>query len=48
MVEDIHTIISNREDLSNYEKINYCNSERHYMKQYLKHVMIKINIIFPD
>jgi len=48
MVEDIHAIISNREDLSNYEKINYCNSERHYMKQYLKHVMIKINSIFPD
>jgi len=48
MAEDIHAIISNREDLSNNEKINYCNSERHYMKQYLKHVMIKINSIFPD
>ena len=48
MVEDIHAILNNREDLSNYEKINYCNSERHYMKQYLKHAMIKINRILPD
>ncbi len=48
MVEDIHAILSNREDLSNFEKINYCNSERHYMKQYLKYTMIKINRISPD
>ncbi len=48
MVEDIHAIISNREDLSNSEKINYCNSERHYMKQYLKHTMIKISRTLPD
>jgi len=48
MVEDIHAILSNREDLSNYEKINYCHSERYYMKQYLKHAMIKINKTLPD
>jgi hypothetical protein len=48
MVEDIHAIISNREDLSNFEKLTYCSSERHYMKQYLKHTMIKINSILPD
>ena len=48
MVEDIHVILSNDENLTNYEKLNYCNSERHYMKQYLKHTMIKINQILPD
>ncbi len=48
MVEDIHVILSNHENLTNYEKLNYCNSERHYMKQYLKHTMIKINQILPD
>ena len=48
MVEDIHAILSNREELSNFEKLNYCTSERHYMKQYLKHTMIKISRILPD
>ena len=48
MVEDIHLILNICEDLTNYERLNYCNSERHYMKQYLKHTMIKINRIFPD
>lgn len=48
MAEDIHTILKNCEDLSNFEKLDYCNSERHYMKQYLKHTMIKLNRILPD
>jgi hypothetical protein len=48
MAEDIHVILKNCEDLSNSEKLNYCNSERHYMKQYLKHAMIKVNCILPD
>lgn len=48
MVEDIHAILRNREDLSNFEKLDYCHSERHYMKQYLKHTMIKINKILQD
>jgi len=48
MAEDIHAILRIREDLTNFEKLDYCNSERHYMKQYLKHTIIKINRILPD
>lgn len=48
MAEDIHIILKNREDLSNSEKLNYCNSERYYMKQYLKHIMIKVNCILSN
>ena len=48
MAEDIHTILRNRDDLTNFEKLNYCNSERHYMKQYLKHTIMKLHVILPD
>jgi len=48
MAEDIHAILGNRVDLTNFEKLDYCNSERHYMKQYLKHTMIKLNQILHD
>jgi hypothetical protein len=48
MVEDIHTLLLNCEELSNNEKLDYCNSERFCMKQYLKHMLIKVNRNFPD
>ena len=48
MVEDIHTLLKKCKELSNNEKLDYCNSERSYMKQYLKHVLIKVNRNFPD
>ena len=48
IVEDIHTLLKNSKELSNNEKLVYCNSERFYMKQYLKHVLIKVNRNFPD
>jgi len=48
MVKDIHTLLKNCKEFSNDEKLNYCNSERFYMKQYLKHTLIKVNRNFPD
>ena len=48
MINDLHNLLKNCKDLSNNEKLEYCNSERHYMKEYLKHALIKINTCFPD
>ncbi len=48
IVEDIHTLLKNCKELSNNEKLDYCNSERFYMKKYLENVLIKVNRNFPD
>ena len=48
MINDVHTLLENCKDLSNNQKLEYCNSERHFMKQYLRHALIKINKCFPD
>ena len=48
MINDVHNLIDNCEELSNNQKLEYCNSERHFMKQYLKYSLIKINKCFPD
>ena len=48
MMDDIHTLLKNYENLSNKEKLEYCNSERYYMRMYMKHALIKINHCIPD
>jgi len=48
MMDDIHSLLINYEDLSNNQKLEYCNSERYYMRMYMKHAMIKINKCIPD
>ena len=48
MINDLHNLLKNCNDLSNDEKLEYCNNERYYMKEYLKHALIKINTCFPD
>jgi hypothetical protein len=48
LISDIHSVLENCEKLTNDQKLDYCTSERFYMKQYLKHAMVKINRIFPD
>jgi hypothetical protein len=40
---DIHSILSNYPDLSSDQKLDYCNSQRYFMKLYLKEVIVKIN-----
>lgn len=40
---DIHSILSNYPDLTNDQKLEYCISQRYFMKLYLKEVLIKIN-----
>jgi hypothetical protein len=40
---DIHSILSNYPNLPNDQKLDYCNSQRYFMKLYLKEVLIKIN-----
>ncbi|MFW9825871.1 MAG: hypothetical protein ACFFE4_23230 [Candidatus Thorarchaeota archaeon] len=39
---DIHSILSNYPDLTNNQKLEYCISQRYFMKLYLKEVLIKI------
>ena len=48
MINDVHSMLQNYEKLSNDEKLEYCNSERYYMKMYLRHALIKINKCFPE
>ena len=40
---DIHSILSSCPDLSSNQKLDYCSSQRYFMKLYLKEVVIKIN-----
>ncbi|MHA1496452.1 MAG: hypothetical protein ACTSRT_02635 [Promethearchaeota archaeon] len=48
MMNDIHSLLINYEDLSIDQKLEYCNSERYYMRMYMRHAMIKINKYIPD
>lgn len=48
MINDVHSMLQDYEKLSNDEKLEYCNSERYYMKMYLRHALIKINKCFPE
>jgi len=48
MINDVHALLENCNDLSNTQKLEYCNSERHFMKQYLRQALIKVNKCFPD
>lgn len=40
---NIHTILSNCQDLTNGQKLDFCNNQRYFMKLYLKEIIIKIN-----
>lgn len=40
---DIHSILSNCHDLTNTQKLDFCNNQRYFMKLYLKEMVIKIN-----
>lgn len=48
MVNDIHQLLENCENLNNNQKLDYCNNERYFMRQYLKYTLIKVNNCFPD
>lgn len=48
MMDDIHSLLINYEDLSTNQKLEFCNSERYYMRMYMKHAMIKVNKCIPD
>ncbi|MFX1317087.1 MAG: hypothetical protein ACFE9T_14585 [Promethearchaeota archaeon] len=40
---DIHSILSNCSDLSISQKLEFCNSQRYFMKLFLKQMLIEIN-----
>jgi len=40
---DIHSILSNCPELTNNQKLDYCNSQRYFMKLYLSDIVIKLN-----
>ena len=44
MMFDIHNLLEKCEDLSSNQKLEYCQSERYYMKLYLKQVLIKYDL----
>lgn len=44
MMNDVHVLLENCENLTNNQKLEYCQSERYYMRLYLKQVLLKYNI----
>ena len=48
LINDIHGVLEHCDDLTIDQKLEYCTSERFYMKQYLKHALVKINRCVPD
>jgi hypothetical protein len=40
---DIHSILSNCPELSNTQKLDFCNNQRYFMKLYLKMILTKLN-----
>ena len=42
ILNDIHLILSNCSDLSISQKLEFCNSQRYFMKLFLKDMLIKI------
>ncbi len=40
---DIHSILSNCSNLTNNQKLEFCNSQRYFMKLFLKDMLMKIN-----
>ena len=38
MIKEIHLILKKSENLTQKQKFDYCNSQRFYMKQYLKKI----------
>ncbi len=44
ILNDIDSILFNCLELSNIQKIDFCNSQRHFMKLYLRQVVIDNNI----
>jgi hypothetical protein len=48
MANDIHTLLKKCDNLNNNQRLDYCNSERYYMKQYLKYTLLKVNKCVPD
>ena len=45
ILNDIHSILSNCSELTSNQKLDFCSSQRHFMKLYLKKVLIQINEI---
>ncbi len=41
---DIHTILSNCQDLTNTQKLDFCTNQRYFMKLFLKELVIKLKI----
>lgn len=41
ILNDIRSILSNVKNLTNNQKLGYCNSQRYYIKLYLKEVLKK-------
>jgi len=39
---DIHSILTSCPDLTSNQKLDYCNSQRYFMKLYMKEIVIKL------
>ncbi len=45
ILNDIHTILSNSSEFSNFQRLDFCNNQRYFMKLYLKELLLKLNKI---
>ena len=41
-IVNVHSYLLNNDELTNTQKLDYCNMERYFMKAYLKEMMKKI------
>ena len=39
---DIHSILANCPDLSRDQKLDYCDSQRYFMKMYMNEIVVKL------
>ena len=39
---DIHSILTNCPDLPRDQKLEYCDSQRYFMKMYMKEMVVKL------
>ncbi len=41
-IVNVHSYLLNNDELTNTQKLDYCNMERYFMKAYLKEIMKKV------
>lgn len=45
IISDLHALLRDCDNLTNAQKLEYCESERNFMKLYLKNALVKTNLL---